>query len=185
MELIVIQIRSFLNLSIHQQREKEIMSRLEILKSSLEKKESLFSTKISDHFATVRQANGQPVNDKRNGAATLRKWESQNDSLRNLDKSIEVTKAAIEKEEYKIKVCQAVKEVLPEVFIRLIEEKKINQWRKFPNRFFVEGVEKARIIYKSDTNTITCQYVSEIPKGTGQYEIFRDCFNYIRSQLNG
>lgn len=160
------------------------MSRLEILKSSLEKKESLFSTKISDHFATVRQANGQPLNDKRNGATTLKKWERQNDSLRNLDDSIKLTKEAIEKEEYKIRACETVKEILPEVFLTLMEEKKINQWRKFPNRFFVEGVEKARIIYKSDTNSITCQYVSEIPKEIGQYEIFRDCFNYIRSQLN-
>lgn len=161
------------------------MSRLDILKNSLEKKKNLFHSKLSDHFATVKQSNGQPLNDKRNGAVTLKKWERQNNSLRNLDDSIKSTSAAIEKEEYKIKSCDAIKEILPEVFLNLIEKKKINQWRKYPNRFFVSGVEKARIIYKSDTNTITCQYVSEIPKETGQYEIFRDCFNYIKSQLNG
>ena len=40
--------------------------RLEILKQSLAKKEELFSQKLDDHFSTVKQANGQPLNDKRN-----------------------------------------------------------------------------------------------------------------------
>ena len=44
--------------------------RLDILKASLEKKEAAMDAKISEHFATVKEANGQPLNDKRNGAAT-------------------------------------------------------------------------------------------------------------------
>lgn len=49
------------------------MSRLEILQNSLAKKNAVVDAKISNHFATVAQANGQPLNDKRNGAATFKK----------------------------------------------------------------------------------------------------------------
>lgn len=62
--------------------------RLEILKGSLIKKETLFDEKLQHHFDTVAQANGQPLNDKRNGRSTLAKWDKQSDSLRTLDSSI-------------------------------------------------------------------------------------------------
>ncbi|HCT4330268.1 TPA: hypothetical protein OT071_003536 [Morganella morganii] len=63
--------------------------RLSILKSSLEKKEAKFNEKLQAHFDTVKQANGQPLNDKRNGKSTLDKWNKQSDALRNLEKSIQ------------------------------------------------------------------------------------------------
>ena len=47
--------------------------RLEILKNSLVKKEQQFNEKLQTHFDTVKQSNGQPLNDKRNGQATLNK----------------------------------------------------------------------------------------------------------------
>ncbi len=43
------------------------MTRLEILKNSLEKKQAKFNEKLNEHFMEVRRANGQPLNDKRNG----------------------------------------------------------------------------------------------------------------------
>ena len=52
-------------------------ARIEILKKSLEKKTAKINDQFDNHFATVKQANGQPLNDKRNGAATLKKWESR------------------------------------------------------------------------------------------------------------
>lgn len=71
------------------------MSRLDILKASLEKKQAKFDKKLDEHFADVRSANGQPLNDKRNGYSTMRRWDKQNDSLSNLQKEIEKTKSAI------------------------------------------------------------------------------------------
>ena len=75
------------------------MSRLEILKSSLKKKEDKFNKKINDHFRDVASANGQPLNDKRNGPATMRRWDRQNNAISNLQKEIDKTKSAIEREE--------------------------------------------------------------------------------------
>ena len=53
-------------------------NRLEILKNSLEKKEQQLEKRFDDHFADVKRANGQPLNDKRNGQATMNRWERQN-----------------------------------------------------------------------------------------------------------
>ena len=55
--------------------------RLEILEESLKKKQQLFDRRLQNHFDTVKQTNGQPLNDKRNGHATLDKWDRQNESL--------------------------------------------------------------------------------------------------------
>ena len=60
--------------------------KLEILKQSLAKKEEQLNAKFDQHFATVKQANGQPLNDKRNGQATLNKWERQNEGIRTMQK---------------------------------------------------------------------------------------------------
>ena len=62
--------------------------RLEILKQSLAKKEQQLNAKIDQHFATVKQANGQPLNDKRNGQATLNKWQRQNEAIRTIQKAL-------------------------------------------------------------------------------------------------
>lgn len=77
-------------------------TKIEILNSSLKKKEEVLDNKLKEHFDTVALANGQPLNDKRNGHKTIAKWESQNDSIRRQMKSIERTRVAIEKEEWKI-----------------------------------------------------------------------------------
>ena len=76
--------------------------RLEVLKASLVKKEAELDRRMQAHFDTVKEANGQPLNDKRNGQATLNKWEKQNDAIRNQQAEIEKTKRAIEFEEGKI-----------------------------------------------------------------------------------
>jgi len=76
--------------------------KLKILKASLINKEAILDQRFETHFASVAQANGQPLNDKRNGQATLNKWDKQSDAIRNQKESIEKTKRAIEKEEGKI-----------------------------------------------------------------------------------
>lgn len=155
-------------------------SRLEVLKSSLAKKQELFDKKLQAHIDCVKEANGQPLNDKRNGAATLNKWEKQNDALRTLKRSIEKTEAAIEREESKIALVSLVE--LPVEIKQLLDSGKLTQWRKNPSFFFVAGVEQARI-HLLDSGRIAHRYVSEIPNQE-QYAIFRDIFNGLNRKLS-
>ena len=69
--------------------DRKMTKRLEMLKASLVKKEAELDRRMQAHFDTVKQANGQPLNDKRNGQATLNKWEKQNDAIRNQQVEIE------------------------------------------------------------------------------------------------
>ncbi len=154
--------------------------RLEILKESLSKKESLFDSKLSEHFAAVRQANGQPLNDKRNGQATLDRWDRQNEALKRVQAGIETTKRAIDREEAKISRVNTVD--LPEPIRRMVKAGDLVQWRKHPNRFFVPGVDRARIIWDEEKRVIAHQYLRDVP--TDQYPKFRDAFNKLRFQLS-
>jgi len=136
--------------------------RLEILKQSLSKKEQQLNAKFDEHFATVKQANGQPLNDKRNGQATLNKWERQNESIRTLQKSIETTKEAIEKEEWKIKGVEHANTFIPSEILKLVESGDLIQWRKHPHTFFVQGVDKARIVWDEKRKLVCHKFVSAI-----------------------
>ena len=149
--------------------------RLEILKGSLTKKEALFDVKLQNHFDTVAQANGQPLNDKRNGRSTLNKWDKQSDSLRALDESIKKTKEAIEREELKVSLVDSV--TLPDYIQSAINDGLITQWRKFPRFFFVTGVSGGRIVLDEKTGLIAHRYLSKVPKE--EYPIFRDVFNKL------
>jgi hypothetical protein len=157
--------------------------RLEILKKSLTKKEALFNEKLQQHFDTVKEANGQPLNDKRNGKATLNKWEKQNQSLVALKESIEKTKQAIEIEELKITSVESAKETFPPEILNLIQSGELTQWRKYPNTFFVSGVDKARIIYDNKKNIVGHKYSQEITDKE-QWARFAKIFNSLRSAIN-
>ncbi|KAA1280206.1 hypothetical protein DXF85_02685 [Citrobacter pasteurii] len=152
--------------------------RLEILKASIAKKEARFDTKIQEHFDTVAMANGQPLNDKRNGRATLNKWDKQSDALRALQDSIQRTKDAIEREETKIANASLVS--LPPYIKQAIDEGLITQWRKFPRFFFVNGVSGGRIVLDEKTGAIAHRYLSKVQKE--EYPIFRDVFNKLNKQ---
>lgn len=149
--------------------------RLEILKGSLTKKEARFDEKLQHHFDTLAQANGQPLNDKRNGRATLNQWGKQSDSLKRLDDSIKKTKEAIEREELKIALVDSVN--LPEYIQSAINDGLITQWRKFPRFFFVTGVTSGRIVLDEKTGLIAHRYLNKVPKE--EYPIFRDAFNKL------
>lgn len=155
-------------------------NRLDVLKKSLEKKEAELAKKFELHFADVASANGQPLNDKRNGQATLNRWERQSNAIKNLKQSIEKSKDAIQREEWKIKDCQAVKDKIPAEILKLLETGELIQWRKHPEFFFVKGVERGRIIYKD--GVLYHRYVNEIPND--QYAKFRDIFNELKRKLN-
>lgn len=153
-------------------------ARLEILKASLAKKEARFDAKLQEHFDTVAMANGQPLNDKRNGRATLNKWDKQSDALRSLQESIQRTKDAIEREE--LKIANASMVVIPSYIQQAIDEGLITQWRKFPRFFFVNGVSGGRIVLDEKTGSIAHRYLSKVTKE--EYPIFRDVFNKLNKQ---
>lgn len=139
------------------------MSRIEILKKSLEKKEAILDRRFDSHFADVARANGQPLNDKRNGRATLKRWDKQSDAIRNAQKEIEKTKNAIEREENKIAYVEYVNETLPEYLLKLCAEGVLNQWRRHPNTFFIQGVDKFRYYYDEKTGKLLMKYLSQVP----------------------
>ncbi|EMD1846546.1 hypothetical protein VQV40_000822 [Salmonella enterica] len=153
-------------------------TRLEILKASLAKKESLFNERLQQHFDTVKQSNGQPLNDKRNGRTTLNKWDKQSDGLRALQDSIQRTKDAIEREEIKIALVESVD--IPDFMHQAIDEGLISQWRKHPRFFFVTGVKHGRIVLDEETGKIAHRYLSKVSKE--EYPTFRDVFNKLNKQ---
>lgn len=152
--------------------------RLEILRASLIKKENRFNERLQAHFDTVKQANGQPLNDKRNGRATLNQWDKQSDALRELESSIQRTKDAIGREEMKIASANSVS--IPAFMQKAIEDGLITQWRKFPRFFFVNGVKHGRIVLDEKTGVIAHRYLSRVSKD--EYPLFRDTFNKLNRE---
>lgn len=157
--------------------------RLEVLKKSLEKKEVELQRRLDIHFATVKQANGQPLNDKRNGQATLNKWERQNEGIRSIKKSIEATKRAIEIEECKIRVVDYVNSFIPNEILELVEIGILVQWRKYPNTFFVSGIDKARIIWDGKKKVVAHKYVNQIINQEDRSK-FASIYNSLNYKLN-
>lgn len=157
--------------------------KLEILKTSLAKKEQELQRRYEVHFATVRQANGQPLNDKRNGQATLNKWERQNEGIRTMKTSIQATKLSIEIEEGKIKEVEHANTFIPFEIQKLVENGQLIQWRKHPHTFFVVGVEKARIVWLEKTKKVAHKFTSEI-KSQEQLSKFAKIYNSLNSVLN-
>lgn len=165
--------------------------RIDILRKSLENRKGNVSNKISNHAKTVRAANGQPLNDKgKKGAATLRKWEKQNDGIRTAIKEVEKTEAAIAREEARLErkeerqeLVAKTNETMPAEILQLVEQGVLNQWQKYPNRFFVVGVEKARIIWDEKKRKVLHQYYSEIAD-TEQRKKFAEIYNSLDVILN-
>lgn len=152
-------------------------ARLNILNSSLAKKEAALNSKLDEHFLSVKATNGQPVNDKRNGAATFAKWNKQNDSIHNQLESIEITKTAIEREESKIKSTNAIYDSMPKYLQYRIDSGELIQWRKFPRIMFVKGVEKARIYWDKQTNVCSHKFLNQATKE--EFQIFKNVYNAI------
>jgi len=157
--------------------------RLDILKNSLIKKEQVLNDKFDNHFTTVKQANGQPLNDKRNGQATLNKWERQNESIRNQKESIEKTKRAIEIEKGKILEVEHTSTFIPAEILELVKNGELKQWRKHPTTFFVEGVDKARIVWDNKRKVVAHRYAQLITEQE-QRSKFVKIYNTLNSILN-
>jgi len=145
------------------------MNKLEILEKSLQNKQAKFDTMLQAHFSDVKSANGQPLNDKKNGAKTMQRWDRQSDSLRRAQEGVERTKTAIEKEQNKVAGVENAKKDLPTVILSLIESGDLIQWRQHPHTFFVPGVEKARIVWDIKAGNVAHKYTSAL-KGSGDSE---------------
>ncbi|WP_455609003.1 hypothetical protein [Bacteroides rodentium] len=159
------------------------MNRLDILKASLEKKQAKFDRKLNEHFADVKSTNGQPLNDKRNGFATMKRWDRQNDALSRMQKEIEKTQTAIEREESRIRCIDRNKNSMPEEIQELIDNGTLKQWGKYPHIMFVEGVDKARIIWDSKKKTVMHKFVSSITD-TEQRRKFARVYNSLNASIN-
>lgn len=160
------------------------MSRLDILKASLEKKQVKFNNKLDEHFADVRSANGQPLNDKRNGASTMKRWDKQNESLANMDKEIEKTKTAIEREERKIRNIDYNKSSMPQEIQRLIDNGTLKQWGKYPHIMFVDGVDKARVIWDDKKKVVMHKFTNTLTDKE-QRKKFAQVYNSLYASING
>lgn len=155
--------------------------RLEVLRRSLARKTEALDAKLSEHFASVKAANGQPLNDKRNGAATLSKWDRQNEAIRRMAEGIEKTKAAIEREESAVRRVADVSGALPAPIRDAVTSGLLQQWRKHPNTFFVSGVEKARIVLLED-GRLAHRYASSITDAD-QRRIFAQTYNRLSHEV--
>ena len=70
---------------------------------------------------------------------------------------------------------------LPEAIRKMLDAGELLQWRKHPNRFFVPGVDRARIIWDDEKKVVAHQYLREVP--ADQYPKFRDTFNQLRRAI--
>lgn len=159
------------------------MTRLDILKSSLEKKKAKFDSMLDAHIKDVKSANGQPLNDKRNGHVTMRRWDKQNDALTNMQKEIEKTKSAIEYEEGKIRGLAREKGCMPKEITDLIDNGTLKQWGKYPHIMFVEGVDKARIIWDDKKKVVMHKFTNALTDKE-QRSKFAQVYNSLHAAIN-
>lgn len=159
------------------------MSRLDILKASLEKKQAKFNEKLNEHFTDVKSTNGQPLNDKRNGAATMNRWNRQNDVLSNIQKEIEKTEHSIEREESKIRALEYSKNAMPIEMQKLIDEGILKQWGKWPHIMFVNGVDKARIIWDDKKKVVMHKFAKSLTDKE-QRKKFAQVYNSLYKAIN-
>ena len=154
-------------------------SRLKVLEQSLVKKEAELERRFDAMFADRRSANGQPLNDKRNGQATMNRWEKKDDGIRKMQAEIEKTKNAIEREKGLIAGADRAKTGLPAPLSTALENGNVTQWRKYPNTFFVKGVDKARIVWDEKKQQLSYKYLSSITD-PDQRKIFAKTYNEMK-----
>lgn len=159
------------------------MSRLDILNASLENKQAKFDLMLDAHVKDVKSANGQPLNDKRNGHVTLNRWEKQNYALLNQQKEIEKTKNTIEKEKSKQRGIANHKDSMPDEILALIENGTLKQWGKYPYIMFVNGVDKARIIWDAKKKQVMHKFTSSLTD-IEQRKKFAQVYNSLYRAMN-
>lgn len=159
------------------------MNRLDTLRHSLDKKQAKFNKMLENHIEDVKSANGQPLNDKRNGRATLNRWDKQNEALLKQQSEIEITINAIEKEERLVNHILHVNNDIPQIIMDMVTDGTLEQWRKFPHIFFVSGVDKARIIWDKDKKVVAHKFYSCV-LDVNKRKKFAEIYNKLNTALN-
>ena len=155
-------------------------TKLDRLQISLAKKEALENKLFDRLFEMIRETNGQPMNDKKDGPAYFKKRAKIDDAIRHIQAGIELTKNAIEKENAaRFRVSSVA---LPGFLAEMVENGTLIQWRKHPTMFFVKGVDKARIIYDPKSGNVLHKFSSSIPNQE-QYDIFKNVVAEIRQKF--
>lgn len=154
-------------------------NRMEVLQNSLKKKQEAFDKALQSHMEDVASGNGQPMNDKRNGRATMNRWDAQNNRLRKLNEEIEKTKIAIENEQFKTNRINTTNNTLPQVLLDKVASSELQQWRKYPNFFFVTGIKDARMQYKD--GKMWASHYNELSKE--DYAVFAAKFNEVKKLI--
>ena len=157
-------------------------TRGEVLQASLEKKLAKYKDLESRHIADVRSANGQPLNDKRNGQATMNRWKKQRTAMANQDKEIAKTERAIEDEQWKVRGVAEANKGVPSSISRMVEDGGLTQWRKYPNRFFIPDVDKARIIWDPEKQELSHSYTRSITDKDQQVK-FLETWKQLKKDL--
>ena len=166
------------------------MKRLEILQNSLAKKEAKQNNNFTSLYKHQAMTHSSPVNDKRCGSAWFKAHDKINDDIRNQYAAIK----AIEQEEKRQLINEDAREMLleyPQAIIDLVEAGTLFQWNKHPNTFFVNGLEKIRIIYEKKehktkiTETLYHKYGSEFASISTKEQIkyFNNLFNDLKSKV--
>ena len=110
----------------------------------------------------------------------MKRWDRQNDVLSRMQKEIEKTQTAIEREESRIRCIDRNKNSMPEEIQELIDNGTLKQWGKYPHIMFVEGVDKARIIWDSKKKMVMHKFVSSIID-TEQRKKFARVYNSLNN----
>jgi len=158
------------------------MKKLQILETSLINKKTKLDERYKNHFDDVASANGQPLNDKRNGASTLKRWDRQSDTIHNLKQSIELTERAIEREKRRLKRLVEYNKSLPTPILELLETGELTQWKKYPNFFFIKGVKKGRFVLK---NGELWHKYRDCISSVKELKIFSDLYRELSEKLGG
>ncbi len=123
------------------------MNRLEILQNSLINKKANLDVFFEDLYSHQRLTNGQPMNDKRNGGTWFKRHDQLNNKIANQFKEIEKTENAIEREQSKIDNYSDIEKDLPQPILDLIQSGTLVQWKRYPNTFFIQGLDTVRLVY--------------------------------------
>ena len=182
-------------------------TRLEILERSLKNKEQVLNQKINADMSAWSATAGTPLNDKMHKPQVrsfVNQREQARESIFRQFREIEKTQNAIEREKARLEFLDKKDELsseilaspkFPTVVLEMLEQGILKQWRKYPNYFFVTGVEMGRIIVdplgtkikqkkytKKSYASVRRSYTTEIPTQE-QKELFFKVWNAIRDGM--
>ncbi len=96
---------------------------------------------------------------------------------------IEKTTAAIAREEGKLRSIAYNGDSMPQEIRQLIENGTLKQWGKYPHIMFVDGVDKARIIWDDKKKQVMHKYTNKLTDKE-QWKKFAQVYNYIAEAVN-